>query len=429
MKDATTLLHLGGQWHAVGPAGLQAVDDYPRISQPVWVIEDFADAPAGAVCLQGKADHAPALIESRVRADGLVDGESRVLIHRRNKAADGVQVLYTAVPLPLWQQVMGWAAAQKDHCLVVPLNALLAAGVGKGAGRVLRHGRRLLFFAQLEEGLAYAAVNAYSDTQDDLAVAARSLGAQARSACGDAHRVHIEWCPLEAHAADDERLRQLFAAATGYPVHPCPLAPQGGDDRRGMHSALPYLLSKCTVGLAVNPLRERLAAGAEYALPLSATAAIIVALGLLGVGAFAHWQAATEAGTARNVIRQAAAREQAAQTLARKAVAPEYAGIKDFVDGLSTQDLAYNPQRALSVLQKAANADVRILRLRLEPAADKTAGLVVDGALREGADPSALTRFLLRVRTAGYDATPLEPADGGQGGSFTYRLVKKDNAS
>lgn len=425
-----TLLHLGGRWFAVDGAALRPLEDYPKVDMPVWVVEDFADAPAGAIRLQGKPAHAAALIERKVRADGLVDGESHVLIHRQRKVADGMQALYTAVPLAPWQKVMEWAAEQKSHCLILPLAALVAAGVGKGEARVVRHGRQVMYVADAADGFAYASVNAYSDAADDLVVAARSLGEQARGSLrGREQRRQVSWCPLLASPEEDAGLMRVFGEAAECTVETGQLAPltiQGG---RTVQSALPYLLKCCSVSMTVNPWHEKLAAAAEQALPLSTMAAAIVAAGLFILGAVLHSQAATEAANAYQLQRQAEQREQSSRALQQQAAPEEYAGVQTFVGTLSAQPGAYNPYRALSVLRQAAGADVRVLRVRMETAGDKQGGLVVDGALRDGVDPAALTRFLLRLRTAGYSVTPLDPADGGQGGSFTYRLASKEIAS
>jgi hypothetical protein len=433
MNDAMTLLHLGGRWLAIDRAGLRLVEDFPKTDGPAWVLEDFADAPAGAMRLLGKQAHAPALIERKVRADGLVDGESRILIHRRSKAAGGMQVLYTAVPLPVWQKVMGWASGGKDHCLVLPVTALLAAGVKAGEGRVVRNGRQFLFFAQTADGFAYAAVNAYSDAADDLSVAARSLGEQARAGTGvraGEPPLRVTWCPLFG-GAEDERLMRLFSDAAGCSSESAPLSPLPVQGGKSVQAGLPFLLEQRGTGMAANPFLERLAAGAERALPLSAMAAAVIAAGFFVAGAFLHWKAGEAASALRQLDQQAEQREQAARVLEGKTVPAGFPDIQSFVGKLSAHDAAYNPYQALSALRTAAGNDVRILRVRLETqqADGRPTGLVADGALRDGADSAALTGFLLRLRTAGYSVTPLDPADGGKGGGFTYRLANKEKAS
>jgi len=441
MKDAATYLHLGDEWHIVDAAGvgLKPAKAYPNIDQPVWVIDSFSNASVGVARLQGKAVHAPALIERKVRSEGLVDGESRVLIHRQIKEADGLQVLYTAVPLESWQQVMGWAGKQKDHCLVLPLAALASAGVAKGEGRVLRLGRQLIYFAYRENGFVQAMVTAYSETIDDLLIATRSLAEQACKGCGG-HRVRVTWYSLSARQDEEEQLLRCLGERIDCSVALSPMMPLAVDGEQ-RYSALPYLLQQRRIMQAINPVQERLAAGAEQLLPMGMVAATVIALGLVTLGTFAHWQAHSESESTEHLLREASQREQTAQAVAARTLPAGYVETQAFIDGLHAQDVAYNPAHILAILRTAAGSEVRILRARWAPAEVKPAlqpnlpgaqpiqipaGVVIDGLLREGVEPAALTRFLLKLREFGYAATPLDPADGGQNGGFSYRLNKKD---
>lgn len=425
MKDAVCLLHMGNTWLATYQGQLRPVSPYPRLARPAWVIEDFGNAPAGQMRLPGKIAHAPALIERKIRSDGLVDGESRVLIHRQIKEAAGMQAIYTAVPLTQWQQVTSWATAQKDHCLILPLAALAAAGLGKGDGRVLRHGRQMIFCADTHEGYIHASVTAYGDSLDDLVIAARSLGDQAHRDCGHGRRVKISWCPLSsADLKEEEEIIVAFRAEDDCPVDICPLAPLEADGR-GMHSALPYLLDLCTPAMCANPAQEKVAASAERLLPLSLAVASVMALGLFVVGGYAHLQAAREGETVTQLQQEARQREETALQLAARTPPAEYPAYRNFIETLGSLDAGYNPSHVLSLLKTAAGDDARILRVRLDKAdGNKPLSLVVDGVLHAGVEPAALTRFLLTLKTAGYETTSLDPAEAIQGGGFTYRLEK-----
>lgn len=439
MKDAATYLHLGDEWHIVDAAGvgLKPLKPYPKIDQAVWVIDSFANAPIGVTRLQGKATHASALIERKVRSEGLVDGESRILIHRQIKEADGVQVLYTAVPLETWQQVMSWAAKQQDHCLVLPLAALVSAGVAKGEGRVLRLGRQIIYFAYRENGFVQAMVTAYSESIDDLLIATRSLAEQACKGCGG-HRVKITWYTLSARQDEEEQLLRCLGERIDCSVALSAMNPLVVDGET-RHSALPYLLQQRRIMQAINPMPERIAAGAEQLLPIGTAAAMVIAIGLVTLGIFSHWQAGTETETTEHLLREASRREQIAQVMAARTLPAGYVETQAFVDGLHAEDVAYNPAHVLGVMRTAAGNEIRILRVRLAPAETRAApqpalpgakpveipaGIVIDGMLREGVDSAALTHFLLRLRASGYVTTPLDPSDGGQSGGFSYRLTQ-----
>lgn len=426
MKDAVCLLHHGETWSAAYQGRLSSLEAYPRLARQAWLIENFAGAPAGQIRLSGKVAHAPALIERKVRNDGLVDGESRVLIHRQRKQADGLQALYTAVPLTQWQKVCDWAAKQQDHCLILPLTALAAAGVGAGEGRVLRHGRQLMFFAETSEGYIHASVVAYGDRLDDLIIAARALGEQAHRDCGQGKQVSIGWCPFATTDLQDEaEIIQAFRAEDDCPVELCPLTPLNVEGHAA-HSALPFLLSHCTPAMAANSASEKLAATAERLLPLSLTVTAVMALGLFTLAAFSHHQATAERQAIDTLQQQARQREVQIAQLAAQTPAAEYPAYRRFIADLGALDADYNPAQVLAILKQAAGNEARILRVRLEPAENnKLAGLVVDGVLRAGIDPATLTHFLVALKTAGYEVIALDPAEGVQDGSFSYRLIRK----
>lgn len=425
MKDAVCLLHLGNTWLASYQGQLRPVEAYPRLARPAWVIEDFGNAPAGQIRLPGKIAHAPALIERKVRNDGLVDGESRVLVHRQRKEIAGMQALYTAVPLTQWQQVSAWAATQKDHCLVLPLAALAAAGLQRGEGRVLRHGRQMIFFADTHEGYIYAAVTAYGDSLDDLIIAARSLGDQAHRDCGHGRGVSISWCPLSCVQLENEaEIILAFRAEDDCPVELCPLAPLEVDGH-DTHSALPFLLERCSPSMCANPLPEKIAASAERLLPLSLAIASVMALGLFFLGGYAILQAGHETNNLSQLQQTIQQREASSRQLSLQTAPAEYPDYLHFVETLGAMDAAYNPARILSILKRASGNDARILRVRLDKKeGSKQPSLVVDGVLRAGVEPTALARFLFSLKTAGYTVTALDPAEGIQSGGFTYRLLK-----
>lgn len=435
MDNSTILLHLGNSWSVVDTAAAQLspIAPYPRLDRPVWVIEDFAQAPAGVTRLQGKPAHAPALIERKVRSEGLVDGESRVLVHAQRKEADGLQLLYTAVPLSEWQQVMAWADVQKNHCLILPLSALVSARVGEGEGRVLRHGRQLVFFAHTNEGFIHAAVTAYSDDFDDLLIAARSLGDQAHRGCHHGKSVHITWCSFAmSNIEEEKRLIVAFRAEDECPVEFCAMEALSVDGQI-RQSALPFLMSQCTPGITANPGHEKIAAQAERLLPLTLSLTTVAALGLFALGGFAHWQVRQEA---QQLQQQRASIEQKTrqiQDMNALQIPAEYETIRNFVGQLGSQEPAYNPSQVLSTLRTAAAGEIRILRVRLEkpenPLLIHRTSLIIDGALREGSDPTILTQFLMRLRAAGYETSSLDPADGALGGGFTYRLTKTRGAA
>ena len=437
------VLHLSEKWFAIDAKHIQQVAAYPKYANALAVIETFDDSPSGVVRLQGKTAHAAALIERKVRAEGLVDGESRILIHRQRTSAGAMEVLFTAVPLPVWQAVSGWSQQQRDHCVIFPLAAVASSGILQGQGRVIRCGANLIFFADTREGYFYASVAAYSEAVDDLEIAVRALAQQAADSHLGAARgqnnegevkqapLQVFWCPLYADAAEDERLQKLFAEVSRCRLEDCSqstLLPLDFDGRSVMaaaqKTALPYLMKLVGVRKSANTGWQRFAALAESWVPVSAAVTAMLALGLFAFGTYQHTAAAvlnasTDAQNAR-MLQQ----EQTTRQFEAKHAPDGYEVTQAFVNTLQGSIAGYNPKEVTTAIRSAAGAEIRVLRVRLENIPGKPFSILFDGALRTGVDASAITAFLLELRRAGYIVTPLDPADGGQTGNFTYRMVR-----
>lgn len=173
------LLHHDGKWLAFEGDTVRVLDGRPRVDRSSVLITDFDGAVSDVASLEGSPAHASALIERRLRADGLLDGDSKVLIHQLRTVGKGYQALFTAVPLDRWQPMFAWADDQDDHCLLVPTMALLWKGLKPGHGVVLHSGRKLVFLAALRSSVVHASALAFSDSRDDLMMTVAALGERA----------------------------------------------------------------------------------------------------------------------------------------------------------------------------------------------------------------------------------------------------------
>ncbi|GAB3740691.1 hypothetical protein GCM10028794_25670 [Silanimonas algicola] len=173
------LMHQDGRWLAFDGSVVAVLDARPRVERATIVLTDFDGAVSDVASLEGSPSHAVALIERRLRSDGLIDGDAKVLVHQVRTVGNGYQALYTAVPLDRWQQLFAWADQQDDHCLLVPVVALLWKRLRPGQGVVLHSGRKLVFLASLRSGPVYASALAFSDSRADLAMTVAALGERA----------------------------------------------------------------------------------------------------------------------------------------------------------------------------------------------------------------------------------------------------------
>ena len=157
-----SLLHMDGQWLAFDGNRVNRLDTRPKLDRSAVAIVDFDGGVSQVISLEGSPAHAVALIEKRLRADGLIDNESKILIHQSKTVGNGYQALFTAVPLDRWQQMFAWAEDHDDHCLLVPSLALLWRMLRPGRGVVLHSGRQFTFVANLRNRIVHVSGLAYS---------------------------------------------------------------------------------------------------------------------------------------------------------------------------------------------------------------------------------------------------------------------------
>ena len=418
------LLYLNRQWHGFDGVRLSALPAFPPLQRPTQVITDFENAVSGIAAFEGRPDHAAHVIERRLRADGLIDGESKVLVHDHRRVGNGYQALYTAIPIEHWQRMLIWAEQQPDHCLLIPQAALLHRTLKIGRGIVLRAGAALTFVAVLRERLVHASALAFSDDIEDLEIAATALGERVAAQLAQVQdEVAVVWCATaSADSFDEQQLRVAFATRSGIPVQPAPHTPLLVAAGAQARSALPYLAAHVSARIAVNHVGSRVAWIAERALPWAAAAAFAFALVLAGLGSYWSVAATGARAEAQALHSEAAKLGQSLQGSAR-ALPAAYIPTRDFIEHARDVLAQADPQAGLAVLREAAADEVRILRVRLDPTAHAPV-LRVEG-LVEDAGGSRLARFVERLRSAGYEPMAVDPVGSTvhPTGFFTYQLV------
>lgn len=429
MNDLEIILALEDAWLKYDGTRLTELPAHPRLATAARVVADFSGGHAGVISLEGKPEHAAPLIERKVRSEGLVDGETHVVIHRQSTAPGSTQALYTAVPVELWQEMQGWAGAQSDHCLVTPVTALMARHIAPGEGMILHYGRQLTFLGQQGTNLIHASVQAYSRALDDIEAAASVLGDRVRAQLPGENAPRVIFCSLQLPSEEHEKaIRDAFARSSGIEPATSPARRITGPDGQACRTGLPFLLAGWETTDAINPIQAKLFAWAEEFLPALIVAGAVIAVGLFGYGAYNLSRARGAEALASQIDQAAQTKENEAAALEKRGTMP--AGFEadyDFAKRIARLEPAYNPYRALTEIRNAAR-DVRVLRVRLDTAANAAKSLIVDVAQRQASpDPQALAGFVERLRLAGYDVTAIASTESGPA-NFSYRLEKKEQA-
>ncbi|MCL7715158.1 hypothetical protein [Stenotrophomonas mori] len=453
------LIQQQGRWLLFDGSTVTRSDSRPRLPRAAVVVSDFENAVSNVISLEGSPAHAVALIEKRLRSDGLIDSESKILIHKTRNVGAGYQTLFTAVPLDLWQQTYAWAEAQPDHCLLIPFTSLLFKSLRPGLGLVLQSGRQVSVLAMLKHDMVYRTALAYSDDPSDLAMTVGALAEQFAEDLGNGEDslepLSIQWCPVLVPQPDegrnwaDDDLREIFSLRSGLPVTSVPLRHVSDEQGATYRTGIDWIRSMASATIAVNPLSSRVAWAAEWALPLASAASLVFAIILGALGA--RWALGAREANARaaQLGSEIAAIEQRIGDLqARETVPDAFAATQAFIERAAHLQAGADPSASLALVRDAASGQVRILRVRLEePAqAPRTAPgptppvdgytLRVDGVADawRGTPGMQVPTFVERLRRAGFDPQPVDPQGGGlntraAGGFFSYLLKSPQPSS
>jgi len=421
MSTENLILLARDGWRQLRDGALVEIPEWPTLEEPTIVVTDFEEAPMGTYRFDGgKATYAVPMIEKRARAEGLTDGLAHILVHRVLVLGGGFQTFHTAVPLEFWQRLQQWAAQQRDHCILIPLGALLSAGIRVGHARVLQIGRTLHYFGESKTGLHYASVNAIGRFEDDLLAAVRVLAGSVQGENANGVDRSVVWgSVLSSEPGQEARLLARWNQLVDVPTSSMP-ATEWQTPTGSVTSALPPLVARAGIRASVNPPLARLAWWSERLVAGVATTAGILALGLVGLGLFAQAQSQHDRHAAEESRRTAQALETRVAAINRMEPAQGFAPVADLARKLG-EAARYDPVPMLGLLRDAAGTDIRIQRLRLDSNGNQERAFQVDGVAQDGGVES-IGRLLARLRAAGWSAQAINPIDTAPG-AFSYRLT------
>ncbi len=399
----------------------QDVPAWPTLQHSALVVLDLDDIFTDVWRFEGKSEYAAALIEKRARTQGLVEGAAHIVMHRLLKVPGGFQAFFSAIPLELWQRCTQWAREQGDHCLLLTAAGLLSHGVGTDGGRILLSQRRLMYFAQTEEGLSFGSMQALGGRESAMADAAQALLGRQQGLWtrlgADAVEYGVLWSvqPEDVEAS----LHAIQAVLGNAPVVLFAAELDAAGAR--VLTALPKLAHEGAGRHALNPLGERIAWRAErWVAPVTVVTAlaglVLIAAGALITQQTDGYRSAGQGERAQLETLQSRIQAVSAVETPRKLLpATELARQLD-------QGIRYNPMTFLLDLKEATGKDMRIQRVRLETEAqNRTRTFRVDGLAASGAS-YAVMRWVSHMTAAGWTLKALDPV-GAAPGAFSYQLI------
>lgn len=400
---------------------MHPVAAWPQLKHNAFVVLDFNDIVTEVWRFEGKADYAAALIEKKVRTEGLVEGAAHIVLHRLNKVPGGFQVYFSALSLELWQQCMEWAKAQSHHCLVMTAAGLLCHGIASGQARVLLSQRRLMCFGQTDEGMVFGTTQALGNDPAGLAHAAQVL---VNNQAGMLRRIgsaNLRWVTLWSSQTGDAEvcLAVLQRALERELVIESEMELRG--EEGVILTAMPKLARAAAMQHVLNPPTDRIAWKAEkWVAPVTVVTAC-AAVALMGSSLVITRQAKQQRAANQQQyaqLQELRARVDSIATLeAPKKLLPAAA----FARALD-QGARYDPVAFLALLKTSTGMEVQIQRVRLsKPIAAGSPAFRVDGIAPSGT-AVPMTHWISAMMAAGWRLKALDPAER-RAGAFSYEVV------
>lgn len=451
-----TILVLGSRWLTTEEDGREhrAMGHYPaleRASNLVWHPEEVG---IGMASFEGDPKHAVTLLERRLRAQGEISSDVKILILQLQRAGRGYQVLYVTVALDEWQQMLSWAASQNHICRLSLAAALAYKLVQPGRAVVLQADKHFHFFARHEGQLVHLQAVSVDNTLADLEAVASTLGMQAREEMSSRGCVSfdVRWLPaaFEGQRSELDAVAAAFSvAAQGVAVGIECVALQAADGTDvQVHTGLLGLARQVQSKDLLNEGQDRMQVLAREYLPYGAMVAFAGALGLgyLGYG----W--VVEASMLRQQTQQLQAQESSIRqniTVIRRDTQLDTPAVNRQVEILALLRKIqgdHDPVRLLDALRQGTQqGGIRILSVGTvqtgSGAGEAAAGagesaILVDGTLPENLinsdrDTRSLSTLVKTLTEHGFRAEPVDIRSGasGQDGStrlFSYRLTRID---
>lgn len=396
------------------------VPAWPRLTHSALVVLDVNDIYTDVWRFEGKLEYAAALIEKRVRTQGLVEGELHIVMHRLIKVSGGFQCYFSAIPLDLWQRCIAWAQGQPNHCLLMTACGLLCHGVANGKMRLLLSQRRLMYFAHTEDGMVFDATQALGADPAAMAKAAKALVGNQQAVLRRVGPGGVEWGTLwSVHPADSEICLETVQAAVGGAPSVLPANALKLEDGL-VQTALPALAGKAAGRHALNPLGDRVAWHAENWVYYIAAVTLVVGASLVATGELLAQQADKQRVAALKLQTELQALQGRIATVATVASPDKLLAAADFSRNLD-EGVRYDPIAFLADLKAASGSAVRIQRVQLNPARTDVRSFRVDGTVAPIAS-AALTHWVSEMVASGWMLKALDPTSA-NAGAFSYDLV------
>ncbi len=406
---------------------------------------------SGIFNFEGDSEHAKVLIERRLRTNGAIDDEAKIVVHETLEATGSYQALFTAIPIVEWVRIMSWAEVQKNHCMVVTLMDCLKNELKKPGEAIIYKGEKeLVFLAWLPSRFIQFTIQTFSSAREDVLSAMPALADRIESELADIGadketKLLIRWASYDAQDSQnqpDDEFIQIVTNRTYSNIQPLKhhrLKNTNTDEL--VCSAIPEFLANFKLSNALNSSQEKIQFAATNYTSKMAFFAIFVALFAMVQTVLYTVQISQLSEKIDNKRKQIQVVEASIKDLASsKSIETEYKEIQKFLMNAIEIKERFDVVTLLQTLKYASSTGTRVLRVYGEVKdngnkGDKSNGnqsqLFINVGTELDGNRAPIIRFMDTLKNVNYEVIPVDSqvTDGTLtlGNVSTFQLRRTNN--
>jgi hypothetical protein len=442
------------EWRMISHDRLMFVKPFTSIKEETLFVINASGSISGIFNFEGDSKHAKVLIERRLRTNGAIDDEAKIVVHETIETTGSYQALFTAIPIVEWVRMMSWVEVQNNHCMVVTLMDCLRNELKKPGEAIIYKGEKeLVFLAWLPSRFIQFTIQTFSSAREDVLNAMPALADRIESELADIGaeketKLLIRWASFDAQDSqnqpDDEFIQIVTnrAQTTIQPLKHHRLKNTHTDEQ--VWSAIPEFLSNFKLSNALNSGQEKIQLAATNYTSKMAFFAIFVALFAM-VQAVLYtvqiWQLSEKIDDKRKEIQLI---ESSIESLASsKSIETEYQEIQKFLMNAMQVQESFDVVTLLQTLKDASSTGTRVLRVYGEvnnngnngKKGDKSNGnqsqLFINVGTELDGNRAPIIRFMDTLKNVNYEVIPVDSqvTDGSTtlGNVSTFQLRRPNN--
>jgi hypothetical protein len=441
------------EWKMISHDRLKLLKPFSNIAEETLFVINTSGSISGAFNFEGDSKHAKVLIERRLRTNGAIDDEAKIVVHEIIETTGGYQALFTAIPIVEWVRMMSWVGDQPNHCMVVSLLECLRNELKKpGEAIIYRGEKELVFLAWLPSRFVQFSIQTYSSSHEDVLSAIPALAMRIETELGEIGLdkealLLTRWAAFDADDTNekpDNEFIEIVVKQIQSSIQPLKHHRLKTESGEKVLSALPEFLVNFKISHALNGNQEKIQlAATKYTVGVTLFALLIAILSLVqtGVYSFQIWELNDQITTKRKDIQTV---ENSIEALANKKQIPAaYRNLENFLNSAAEVRESFDVVILLQTLKDASSTGTRVLRVYGEAKTSDSKSvkdtktnenqklLFINVGTELDGNRVPIIRFIDTLKNANYEVIPVDSqatdGNGNLGNVITYQLRRPNN--